>query len=785
MITLYWGLQYAAVLCGYVFLLFIWPRVVFYRHLAGKNTLYQFSFCTTVQIVLINTVVLVFGLVHILNRWTIMAFFYGIFLAVIMRKYHINGQFLYKKIEGIRYLVTGAYGKRRIGLQGVRHLESGLKKVRNRLWAILKPHFGEYVTLALVLIFGMIYFSYGAFQHYFYGFGDMYTHHSWIHGLTEGKIFSAGVYPEAMHCFVFTIHSLFGIEIYSILLFLGGIQVSVVLLALYALLRGIFHWRYTPFFAIMLFLTLDVCCVDEVYSMSRLQGALPQEFGMYAQFLCVLYLLRFLKSTHQARRKDGKLSKFYWDENLFLFTMAFAATIIIHFYITIIAFFLCVSFGIFALRRIFCPKRLVPLLAAVLCGILIAVLPMAGALASGIPFQGSIGWAMNVINGTDTNDGRTQEAEQAKAEDGKSDVKDSKSAEKTSKTATLKSYGEKMFRLCKAKAKVVYKESYITLYGKERTWWILALTALAAALWLLYRLVTIPLGRFTKIKVNKGCFDGYLGIIFSSLLFMVIYAAPFLGLPELIAGVRVCLTGQMMILAVLAMPVDMVFSLLAIPRRVWWQRFLQVVSILCTGGIYAATILLGVYHGFLYCEMTRYNASVMTTNSIIQEMPPNTYTVISPTDELYALIQYGWHEELALFIEKIRKEEYILPTEYIFLYVEKKPIRYAQYHFSKGPSWLGSEKYAEIYSFVPSSQCPDVQASAISKKAADKDLQVSGWYAYADLESRTILESKTYRWCQRFAELYPSELKTYYEDEDFVCYYFRQEPNSPYNLAIK
>lgn len=778
MITLYWGLQYAAVLCSYVFLLFVWPRVVFHRHLTGKGRLYQFSFCTTVQMVLINTVVLVFGLVHILNRWTIMVFFFGIFLAVIMRRYHINGQFVHKKIEGIRYLVTGAYGKRRIGLQGIRHLGSALKRARNGLWAILKPHLGEYTVLALLLVFGMTYFSYGAFQHYFYGFGDMYTHHSWIQGLTEGKIFSAGVYPEGMHCFVFSLHALFGIEVYSILLFLGGIQVSVLLIALYALLRGIFHWRYTPFFVIMLFLVLDVCCVDEVYSMSRLQGALPQEFGMYAQFLCVLYLLRFLKSTRRITRKEGKLSKFYWDENLFLFTMAFAVTIIIHFYITIITFFLCFSFVIFALRKVFCPKRIVPLLAAVLCGILIAGLPMAGALASGIPFQGSIGWAMNVINGTDTDGGRTQKAEQTKAED-------AKAAEKTSETSSVKRYADKMLHLFQEKAKIVYKEGYKALYGKERTWWILTLTAFAAALWLLYRLAVIPLGRFSKINVNKSCFDGYPGVVFSSLLFMVIYAAPFLRLPELIAGVRVCLTEQMMILAVLAMPVDMVFSLLAIPRRTWWQHFLQVASILCTGGIYAAAMLLGVYHGFLYYEMTRYNASVMTTNSIIREMPPNTYTVISPTDELYALINYGWHEELSLFIEKTRKEEYILPTEYIFLYVEKKPVHYAQFHFCEGPSWLASEKYAEIYSFVSSSQCPDVKASVISQKAAERDLEVSGWYAYADLESRTILESKAYQWCKRFSQLYPSELKTYYEDEDFVCYYFRQEPNSPYNLAIK
>ena len=45
-------------------------------------------------------------------------------------------------------------------------------------------------------------------------------------------------------------------------------------------------------------------------------------------------------------------------------------------------------------------------------------------------------------------------------------------------------------------------------------------------------------------------------------------------------------------------------------------------------------------------------------------------------------------------------------------------------------------------------------------------------------------ESKVYYWCQHFAKLYPNEMTVYYEDEEFVCYYFRQEPHAPYDLAI-
>ena len=56
---------------------------------------------------------------------------------------------------------------------------------------------------------------------------------------------------------------------------------------------------------------------------------------------------------------------------------------------------------------------------------------------------------------------------------------------------------------------------------------------------------------------------------------------------------------------------------------------------------------------------------------------------------------------------------------------------------------------------------------------------------YLDLETRTILESKLYAWCQQFDEEYPGVLHTYYEDDEFVCYYFRQNPRNNYELSFK
>ena len=70
--------------------------------------------------------------------------------------------------------------------------------------------FWKYGLLLAVMVFGMMYFSYGAFKVCSYGVGDLYTHHKWIYGLIEGELFVEGIYPAGMHCFTYCLNTLFG-----------------------------------------------------------------------------------------------------------------------------------------------------------------------------------------------------------------------------------------------------------------------------------------------------------------------------------------------------------------------------------------------------------------------------------------------------------------------------------------------------------------------------------------------------------------------------------------------
>lgn len=747
--TLHWMFEYGKVFCGYMFLMYIWPSVVFSKHLINKDKIYRFSFCVSIQVVLINSIVLILGLLHILNQWVVIAIFYGVFFVSIAKK--ITVQCCVDSFSLIYRLVMGTYGSKLFFSQIVKKLTNWIKGKILKIWNNIRIRFAEYFLLLILVVYGMIYFSYGVFQDYNYGFGDMYVHHQWIYGLIEGNIFSEGVYPEAMHCFIYALHTLFGIKVYSCMLFLAGIHVSVFLISAYGLLKEIFHWRFSPAFVLAIFLTLDLLCINEVYGMSRLQWTIPQEFGLYAQFLCALYLIRYLRSGHTITRKK-RVKKYIWNENLLLFMMALAASLAIHFYVTIMAFLLCTPFALYSIRKIFKKERFIPLASAVLGGVFIATAPMAGALASGIPFQGSIGWAVGVINGEDPEDAAKYEVQQKEKKD-------------------LGTWS------------VIYRHGYVTLYREERAQWIVGLTGLVTILWIIYQIIR-TIGRFIFKKPWSGrYFEGYLPIIMASVLFMVVYVSPELGIPTLIKDSRLCTSEQLLLLTIIIMPLDMAFTVLS---RLCSDCILQALSVITTIGIYYSLIVTGNYHGYLYCELTRYNAAIMVTDSITNRFPKYSYTIVSTTDELYQTNQYGRHEELLRFLQEIQKNSYTLPTEYVFLYIEKKPIQYGQSHFFQGPSWLAEEKYTELYSSYVS-QCPEINTSDISPENAKEKIMSYDRpsQSYSSLESRTILESKAYLWYQNFLKLNPYRVFTYYEDEEFVCYYIKQNPYALYDLAIE
>lgn len=794
----YWIVEFIKVLSGYIFLMYLWPSVIFRKKLSGKSLTFQFAFCSTVSILLSNTIILGLGLFHILNEGIVRWIYYGTFFLSIFKEKELR-RYIFAHIKRT---LSGTQGWKLLIFRQAESLKIIIVNSFQQLNKKIKGRRIEYGILFVLIVFAVAYFSYGAFQCHSYGWGDMYVHHAWIYGLKEGKIFSAGIYPEAMHCFIYCMNDLFGISVYSCMMFLGEIHVSALLLAIYCFLREVMKSKYTVYLVLAAFLTIDMVCVDEIYGMSRMQYTIPQEFGLYTQFLCALYLVRFLRRNPE----EGKAKRKVWNDDLFLFMTSLAASLVIHFYVTMMAFFLCAAIAIFGIVKVFKKENFKSLVIAVLAGMIISAAPMVLAYASGIPLQGSLNWGMNVMNGTDTKEGRTQQAQSIASENNaetssqnesesqssesiqqESGVQSSQSVISEEKQQTETSDASVQEQASQKKSrktiweymKMVYKYGYAQLYGDTRARWLLGFTLIAGILSVINWIIT-------AIRFRKLPFELYLGITAASVIFMILYAAPFLGLPEIIAGARLCLTEQVLLLSMMALPADEV--LFAIGRRKM-ACILPYLSVLGVAAIYAGTNYFGVYHGYLYYELTRYNSVVNLTNRIASEYPKQRYTIISTTDEIYQVIESGWHEEILDFYYKSKLEKYYIPTEYLFFYVEKNPIQYAQYHFFAGPRWLAQKKYSQYYKYSNAviSEGSAIKSSKISEDVLGEPLTDMGKAsdAYSNLKNRTILESELYFWCQDFKARLPYEIQVYYEDEDVVCYMIKQNPEHLYNLGSK
>ena len=753
----YWIFEYALVMAGYLLLFFVWPHIVFASHLSGKSPIYRMGFCFSVQTVLISSLVLLLGFLHILNPWTMRIILYGVPVAVLLRK------FSKMEIDSASFFHIVLISRAKVLVK--RFQTAYAAKFREMWKTSIRPYIWEYLVLALLLIYNLIYLSWGPFQTKCYSLPDQYVHHSWLYGLTQGQIFSGGVYPSAMHCLLYAIHCLLGVKTRMLILFFGSIQGVAILLAFYCLMRELFRWRWVPLLA----LTMISLCGNGtelgLKSMVRLQGTLPLEFAMMFQFFCVLFLLRYLKSSQKPCGR-GKLSGLILGNDLLVFTMCVAATVSVHFHPAVTTVFMCLGIAPFYFRRVFSRERLLPLVAAVLA----ALLPMAIAWASGIPLNGSFGWGLKVIQNLEEDEGDKGDEEfQLQIEQEPDSDAETNIISKVVNTAAFVVQMIYLGHLSLARGHQ-YKAYVIVMFG--------AMGVSLLMKWLLARRPRL-LERLKQYGISQISFDGYVTLAILSIAVVLLGISSDLGLPSLTTTDRIFVTERMLLLAAVWIPLDFLFSLAA---SFGIFRLLQVLSAASLAVLCFWCTSRENYHGYLFCGLTRYPVEISVMDKIIDSYPQFQYTIVSPTDGLYHVNEYGRHEELLTFVQKSAGDRYFLPTRYVFVFVEKKPLRYDQNYFFAGPSWLALEKYT----LAGSRQAPDVWASEISAQAAQKEIPQFSlpFDNYRYLENRTVVESKAYYWCQRFAELYPHEMSVYYEDDDFVCYYFEQEPHSPYNLAI-
>ena len=755
------------------------PALMFRRILRGRSLAEQFLMCYTFGNFYIINIVFLLQLLHISNFFTLAGLTAVLSIVIGGRvnriplkqqagnTWHLFGKLLRgrMKLKSAIFLFLGkcAEGIKRLVKFFYRHI------VKNPIQSMLLLGIG----VCLCWIYGrQIILVYG------YRASDIPVHMSWINEMCRGKIFAKGVYPFGFHCMIYYLHAVFRFDTYVILCQFFFAQVIFMHLVLLAMLKQLCKTKYIPYIGTFVFL-LGNFWSGQTYS--RFYATLPQEFGMIFVIPSIYFLIRFFQIPKQKLAdKETRLT-------LQCFAMAFSLTLAIHFYGTMIAGLCCIGIACGFCFRFLRKEYFCRIMFTGICSVFLAVLPMGIAFATGTPLQGSLGWGLSVINGGKSSSSTEAEAETDEAEtlevstgDDKNtvrvvkpdgtvmeiDVSDLPSAqenesggqmqtETTAPAVPKVSFGEKI-RKIPGKAKNALSEMssrilefIIKLDVKNIGYMILASFALLLLLGFIF--CVFRQTEYGAMLMSMG---------FCMWIVTILLCAGVFGLPPLMDGARCSIYYVYLLSAALTALADGLLYMVLPLRKLRLVR--NAVSLAVT-----AAVLMGMFQNHMikqsdFSSGFVMNGAITCLSNIIHENEDKTWTIVSANDETQMGLDHGWHYETITFLrgmETLEKNtKVIIPTKTVYFFIEKIPGDYAVSYAKSGQS--------------------------ISRKGASRSLPNVGGIGMYQGEGRWIVMSRMYYWAQAFMELYPNEMKVYYEDNKFICYKIEQNMYHQYNFAI-
>ena len=753
-------LRFAGIFAAYTGLTVLLPAIMFRRILAGRGLSEQFLMCYTFGNFYIINIVFAVQLLHISGFWTLV-----LFTAV-------PGILIWSRVNRVSLrelcMKTGIVCKKI--LQGSMGIKGFLYRVKNRGMAVLKKavwlFYCEVVcnTLQWILagaVIAALFWIYGRQLVLTYGYraSDIPVHLNWINQMSRGNLFASGVYPFGFHCMVYYLHAVFGFDTYVILCVFYLVQVFFIHIVLLAMLKLLCRSLYLPYAGIMVYI-LGSFWARQTYS--RFGSSLPQEFGMIFVIPSVYFLIRFFQTEKKnLKNRETKLI-------LGCFALAFSLTLAIHFYGTMIAGLCCIGIAVGFCTRFLNKEYFRRIMLTGIISVFLAVLPMGIAFAGGTPLQGSLGWGLSVINGdsSDTEDTSENEAAQKQAMEEmaarlieNTQNSNSESAQtgeipiiteapKHSLTDKAREIPKKMKNL----REMMIRRIQEFIINSQEQWCAYAVLAGIAVL-ILLGLMFIILRRITygEMLMSAGFCMGILTLLL---------CAGNLGLPVLMDPARCSIYYVYLLIVSITVLGDGLLYLIFMPRILTIPR--NVVSFILTVSMAAGMIHQGLVKTPDFISDYVSNGAFTCLTNIIKENKDETWTIVSANDETQMGLDHGWHYETITFLRKqehINKDtKLIIPTEKVYFFIEKIPLNYSVVYSGSGQS--------------------------ISKKGASQSLPNSGGIGMYQGEGRWILMSRMYYWAQAFMEMYPNEMKVYYESEDFVCYVISQNMYHQYNFAI-
>lgn len=771
------------VFIAYLFCAFLVPYFIFRRHFARTASFSEkFLICfLTGNFFMINIVYLLF-LLHIGNHTTLFLF---TLIPVLAAWYKGNrppvGRFLHLLYQSVQRYLSGETKLRTVFFLLLVPLKRSVRKTAHSIKKHLCAHWLEWCMLVLCLGFTLWLSSYQTVHTYGYGTSDLVVHNKWINGLEDGEIFSSGIYPYGLHNIIYFLHAIFGFDIYVLLRVFGPVFSVFIYLMLYILLRRVCSSKYTPLAGLYLY---SIPSVFNTWATIRYQWTLPQEFAMLFLYPCSYFLLQFFNRKYEERKKEKELKKqgklYGWltiyhlrpsTISLILFAMSFSLTFTTHFYITIIAFFLCLAIALSFLPLTLHPGYWKGILTAGILSMVIAIAPMGIAYAQGTQLEPSLNWGLEQIHGNQDTSGTQQESAnsgsdtdtgaaasatassiyssgQSQSAGRKDSTPKASLAEKLqSQAATLKAFSLSLLNR-------FYMMQGTVINSLQDTRAVVAVSFLLLA-------VSIVL-----ILCRRKIYYRNLAALALYTWFMIfLHCAPAFGLPTLMDNSRTRIFLAYSIPLVIACAIDCLNTFLA-PGLHRFRRLREVPALFLIGLLIIGTLTRNGLRQPSGTYALQSKGEMICNYNIMNNFPEKKWTIISTTDDLHIIGDKGWHTEITDFLGAMNNysEESLvqIPTPYVFFYIEKNTLDYSNfYNFSDSIATVGK----------------------VSTAAARRTCRYTGSQTYFP-SNRHILESKFYYWAKAFQKLYPNELRVYYEDEDFICYYITQNEYHLYNFAI-
>lgn len=683
----------------------------------NKNIFDRFVLYLVIGNFYIINIVFILAYLNVFNRVVLIIslIITTVFIRIILDKKDSKRIFLDSK-ETIKHLLHGEYG---INLF-----------LKNTLWKIgfsIKSFYTEltkgkkleWIIFLLIMCYNIYYYSYNSIHFVSYGAPDEEVHLYWIQSLIGGNIFPSGVYPHAFHNVLSAITVAFGFHAVAVIRSFGVISMILIMTMLYFGLRKILTSKYAALLGFMIFSIVNIYDIEATY---RYQFAIPQEYGMIMLIPMATFLFDYLK--------------FKKMQDLLFFGMCFSMTISIHFYTAIIALVLCLSIGVAYIYRIIKNKLLMRL---ILCGILstiVAIGPLAVGYAKVKRMEQSMDWAVRVIEGKEY--GNTDEKT--------NEVEEGYKIEKEKYSFNLNSF------LTDSKEEIT---KYVVL--DIRTMYIFFSLLALTVLYIIF------LAILRKIK-EENLYQ--LAFVINSLLLVFLIICRILNLPTIMEPKRVAIFFAYFSPIFIAMPFEVLYAIFN-NRKV--KIMCSAITFIAIPACFLITIKFGAMRPLPPFYYFQTKGAMLVDYNLIEKYDAHKWTIVAPVNDASVIRNNGYHYELSDFIlaqENWNEDIKItIPTKYVFIYIEKRPI-----------VLYGNRFYKDDKEIVDRSMVNYEDA----KKPLEKGEKDNSYYK----EYRNILMAKAYYWAEEYKKYFPREMTLYYEDDEFMVYRIIQNEYALNNFSI-